>query len=77
MEEESCLTPFVLEESEIEENDIYLLCSDGLCGILKKEKMMEYILQKGSLRKCCVDLVKGALAAGSEDNVTAILVQCE
>lgn len=33
---------FCAEEIKNRKNDIYVLCSDGLCGILKKEKMMEY-----------------------------------
>ncbi len=75
-EEEAYLAPFIAPEIEVEENDMFLLCSDGLCGVLRKEQMLEYICQKASLRKCCVDLVKASLGAGSEDNVTAVLVAC-
>ena len=70
------LQPFVSEDLEIEQDDMFLLCSDGLCGVLRNEQMLEFICQKGSLRKRCIELVKGALAAGGEDNVTAILIQC-
>lgn len=76
IERGECLQPFVSENLKMEQDDMFLLCSDGLCSVLRKEQMLEYICQKGSLRKRCIELVKGALAAGSEDNVTAILIQC-
>jgi serine/threonine protein phosphatase PrpC len=54
---------------------LLLLSSDGLHDYRKKERIQEIILAKGEpVEKSCKDLAEEALSAGSDDNVTIVLV---
>ena len=61
---------------EPKENDIFLLCSDGLSGMVSDE-VMQAILQKqaGNLDAAVKKLIDTANANGGVDNVTVILAQ--
>lgn len=74
-EEEFILEPAVSEEIPVEENDIFLLCSDGLTGMVDEEEMMRIVSQEASLEEKAENLKKAALAAGGTDNVTLVLIQ--
>jgi serine/threonine protein phosphatase PrpC len=54
--------------------DTYLLCSDGLWGSLPHATIAE-LLRASSLADACRALVEAAHAAGSTDNITAVLVR--
>lgn len=62
---------------EYRTGDIFLLCSDGLCGMLTDPQMLQIILSKDSLDQGCAQLVRAANDAGGNDNITAILVRVE
>jgi len=55
--------------------DRYLLCSDGLTGMVTDEELRELIAQSQDLEKICGDLVAAANQRGGIDNITAILVE--
>lgn len=57
--------------------DVYLLCSDGLCGPVSDVEIAEVIAQcaSSSLSAVADSLVKLANANGGPDNVTAVLVR--
>ena len=58
------------------DGDIYLLCSDGLHGEIKDEKIGEILKSKGSNCKFAVNsLIKAANDAGGSDNITAIVLK--
>jgi PPM family protein phosphatase len=59
-----------------QEGDIYLLCSDGLSGMVT-DPQMQTILQEhaGDIEKAGAVLIESANANGGNDNVTAILAQ--
>lgn len=60
---------------DFEDDDILLLCSDGLTDACSSEDM-EYILkEKSSLKDKANDLLKTALKQGSKDNITCLLVK--
>lgn len=64
-----------INKVEPKEGDIYLLCSDGLSGMVP-DKQMEQILQgQPDLEKACAMLIDAANANGGNDNVTCILAQ--
>lgn len=66
----------VIEES-IEENDIYLLCSDGLSDLVVDEDIFSILVKShDDLRKACQNLVDLANDHGGRDNVSVILVAC-
>lgn len=64
-----------INKVEPKEGDIYLLCSDGLSGMVP-DKQMEQILQgQPDLEKACAMLIDAANANGGNDNVTCVLAQ--
>jgi protein phosphatase len=58
--------------------DVYLLCSDGLSGMVSDEQM-ESILKDddGDLDRKCERLIDAANANGGSDNITVILARYE
>ncbi|MCI4678964.1 protein kinase [Rhodoblastus acidophilus] len=52
----------------------FLLCSDGVHGALSDAKMREILSQRAAPQQTAHDLVAAALAAGSADNCTALVV---
>lgn len=60
---------------EPKDGDIFLLCSDGLSGMVP-DKQIEQILQSQTdLDKACAQLIDAANANGGNDNVTCVLAQ--
>jgi protein phosphatase len=57
--------------------DIYLLCSDGLCGVIKDKQILEAILLSSDLPEACESLIALANDAGGPDNITAVAVRLE
>lgn len=57
----------------INKNDQFLLCSDGLCGYCE-DRIIEKIFYKEYLNvnRCCNALVELALEAGGQDNISVI-----
>mgnify|MGYP002577038544 FL=1 len=53
--------------------DRWLLCSDGLCGVLENSTIADALLSMSNLTECAQHLVSMALRAGSTDNVTAVI----
>lgn len=63
-------------EYEIEDGQIVLLCSDGLCGVCRDEEIGGIIEDEmDCLQKCKEKLTTAALAAGGSDNITISLMQ--
>lgn len=61
---------------DIQQGDIYLLCSDGLCGCLQDYQIQEVIEQHHTTVSECRDaLWQADEAAGWHDNVTTVLAQ--
>ncbi len=58
--------------------DLFLLCSDGLSGMVEEAQIEDLLaVSEKSVQARCEALVSAALAAGGEDNVTAVLAQSE
>lgn len=53
--------------------DRWLLCSDGLCGVLEDSTIEETMREITDQNECAQRLVSMALRAGSTDNVTAVI----
>lgn len=58
---------------EVEPGDLFLLCSDGLTGVLDDE-MLAGMLQTGTPQGMLDRLIATTLERGAPDNVTAVLV---
>ncbi len=56
--------------------DRFLLCSDGLSGMVSDEDMERILREAGDdLDRACSELIAEANANGGADNITAILIQ--
>lgn len=64
-------------EGELELADRYLLCSDGVWQPLGPQRIHELLRLHTDPQRAAQALTEAALAAGSNDNVTAVLVQVE
>jgi PPM family protein phosphatase len=51
-----------------------VLCSDGLWTVIPKEDLAQQIAQAGDPQAACNELLKLALARGSDDNVSIVLL---
>ena len=56
--------------------DRYLLCSDGLSDVLSDDEIKKY-LTNPSLQSSCEELIQAAKISGSQDDITAVLIQVE
>jgi serine/threonine protein phosphatase PrpC len=52
-----------------------LLCSDGLWGIVKSERLVETVVALQDPQQVCDELVSAALKAGAPDNVSIIVIR--
>jgi serine/threonine protein phosphatase PrpC len=59
---------------ELQSGDRFLLCTDGLSGELEPERIAA-LLGQGSVEEAADALIEAAFAAGSRDNITAIVVE--
>ena len=63
-------------EIECREGDVYLLCSDGLTGMVPEDDILRLVTDNtADLEKACEELIKEANERGGLDNVTAILIK--
>lgn len=61
---------------QLAENDIILLCSDGLCGVLRNNEIENIVKSNTNSMNGCRDaLWEAARDAGWHDNVTIVLAQ--
>ena len=64
-----------LVPGEPKNGDVYMLCSDGLTGMVADEDIKRIIIEAGDdLEKASRDLVAKANENGGEDNVTVVIV---
>jgi protein phosphatase len=61
---------------DIQDHDVFLLCSDGLSGMIEDPKMLEVIKSTTDLEAAVSTLVEAANAAGGTDNITVLALQC-
>ncbi|HEY4122386.1 MAG TPA: Stp1/IreP family PP2C-type Ser/Thr phosphatase [Byssovorax sp.] len=62
---------------DVEVGDLYLLCSDGLSGMISDERMLEVVSLTTELQEACDLLIAEANDAGGSDNISAVLVRIE
>ena len=55
--------------------DMILLCSDGLCGVIDDAETAAFLRNSIDLDTTCASLISRALALGSRDNITVVIVQ--
>ena len=72
--EEMVVEPHIAQV-ELYENDVYVICSDGLTDMLQKSELSSLIQASTSCEECAEKLVAAALSAGGRDNTTVIVIR--
>ncbi|MEW6738031.1 MAG: Stp1/IreP family PP2C-type Ser/Thr phosphatase [Acidobacteriota bacterium] len=62
---------------QLQVNDIFLLCSDGLSSKLPASDMKQIVVESSNLETAANNLVQTAKERGGEDNITVILAKFE
>jgi PPM family protein phosphatase len=57
--------------------DCYILCSDGLSGMIEDSEILDIVSQTANIEEACRKLIALANEHGGEDNITAVLVKIE
>jgi protein phosphatase len=66
-----------LQSDDAQIGDLYVLCSDGLSGMIEDQEILEIIRTTDDLSEACRRLVALANEHGGEDNITAVIVRIE
>jgi protein phosphatase len=64
-----------IDQLQIHDLDILVMCSDGLSNKVRSEEMHQIIDRAPSLKEACEDLIKLANRRGGEDNITVLISQ--
>ena len=56
-------------------NDILLLCSDGLCGPVNDQRLLDTVMRYGDLPNATQRLIEAANESGGPDNITCVLAR--
>lgn len=72
--EEGILEADVSEIIDIEQGDIFLICSDGLTDMIDEQGIRKILLGKQECSQLCSALVEEALKKGGVDNITSLLI---
>src|SRR6188474_2252205 len=60
---------------ELREGDTFILCSDGLHGVVKEQELQE--IAAGTIEEAADEFLRRALERGAPDNVTVIVARVE
>ncbi len=67
---------FPIQEIQLADGDLILLCSDGLHGLVEADQMAAVLKEKeGDLAGVCEALIHLANEAGGKDNITAVVLK--
>jgi len=67
-----------LAKEDLSKGDLFLLCSDGLSGLVEDEDMLKIVQDTGNdLDKCCANLIAEANKNGGNDNITVVLIRID
>lgn len=58
----------------LEEGDVFLLCTDGLSGVVNAQELLFEVVYGGELESAVQRMVNISLERGAPDNVTAVLL---
>ena len=65
-----------IKAHQIQSGDLFILCSDGLSGMVPDEQILYIASNAKSLERAVAELVDAANRSGGTDNVTTLLLQC-
>jgi len=73
--DEMVIEAFAAEPMQIEGEDVFLLCSDGLTDMLEDQEIETILRQYASPQDTALELIAAALQSGGKDNVTVVVVK--
>jgi protein phosphatase len=73
--QDSVAVDLVSDEPQL--GDVYLLCSDGLSGMLSDDQILGIVGEDGGTNEICRRLIQKANEHGGEDNITALVIRFE
>jgi serine/threonine protein phosphatase PrpC len=73
--QDSVAVDLVSDEPQL--GDVYLLCSDGLSGMLTDDQILGVVASSGEITEICRQLIQRANEHGGEDNITALVIRFE
>ena len=62
-------------ETVCQSGDVFLLCSDGLTGMVPEDQILRIVTESKTLEEACQSLINTANERGGLDNITAILIR--
>src|SRR5580704_16273600 len=65
-----------IRSHQIKSGDVYVLCSDGLSGMVIDDQIAQISTGAKSLERAVAELVDAANRNGGTDNITTLLLQC-
>jgi PPM family protein phosphatase len=60
---------------QLEPGDRFLLCTDGLTGVVTDENILNFMVEHPEAQQCADGLGQLALDSGSRDNVSCIVIE--
>jgi protein phosphatase len=60
---------------QLQAGDRFLLCTDGLSGVVPDEQLLGFVREKADVQECADGLGQLALDQGSRDNISCIVVE--
>lgn len=66
-----------LQADDVQPGDVYLLCSDGLSGMIEDDEILGVVSDQPDLDIACRRLIALANEHGGEDNITAVIVKID
>jgi protein phosphatase len=60
---------------QLQAGDRFLLCTDGLSGVVSDEQLLTFIKDKADVQECADGLGQLALDSGSRDNISCIVIE--
>jgi PPM family protein phosphatase len=73
--QDSVAVDLVSDEPQL--GDVYLLCSDGLSGMLTDDQILGVVAESPETYEACRRLIQKANENGGEDNITALVIRFE
>jgi serine/threonine protein phosphatase PrpC len=66
-----------LQHDDPHAGDVYILCSDGLSGMMNDDEIQRIVTGSADIRLACKKLIERANEQGGEDNITAVVIKIE
>ena len=66
-----------LQADDAQVGDYYVLCSDGLSGMVEDSEILQVVTSAPDIESACRQLIAMANEHGGEDNITAVIVKIE